>query len=645
MANRFDQFDAQFDAQQNRNRFDQFDAPSPSVAEPSRSEAHKADLQSSTDNLFAAAKHYGFGLSRVESPGGTVRYTPFGDAGRIAAAEQDIRGYDQNWQADVDTNTAGGIRHLAQGATLGWADEAEAALTGRNVADIRQSMADHSENIGHGASTALQLVGGAPLAVATGGGGAAVNTLRGAAWQGAKVGAGTGAVYGAGAAEGGFGERAWGAAKGAAVGAAAGAALPIAAAPIVGGARLLAKPFLGRSGAYQKLASQMELDGSLATMGDHIAAGAQTAAHPIERRALDILGDEMLRSRNAASARTATADRLAAVFRITTTEAADHIAELEARQAASPLFLGEHPSIGPRDSMAAALQRGSHPTLRDHAAERFVRTPEETATSQVLDYLANSGGQAARRVRSGIAQRNAALPDEVEGALQRMQPPHMQPAAGPNADEAAAIGYRLGRARSGLPQADHLARYDAMAPDEQAVAQIGWIRAKIGALQDLPDGADAAKLLTNETTRQVAERLFGRQAVLELQRALTSVRVANQSSRRIGGSQTYQRGEMRRAMDGEINAVAAADSLSFGAVRKWLADMAAIAMRGRRNEHMADVVMTPMRDMPRVAEHLARLRNVRPIHDPWPARIGPAARGIGVMSGQMMSGQPRRERN
>jgi hypothetical protein len=111
-----------------------------------------------------------------------------------------------------EENRTGAMRTFAQGLTLGWGDEIEALIRpGRyedNLEEIQFAQRQHKEKMG-GEAIAQEVAGGIMLP------GPKTTTVKGAA----KVGAGIGAVYGAGTASGDLENRIWGAVKGGTAGA------------------------------------------------------------------------------------------------------------------------------------------------------------------------------------------------------------------------------------------------------------------------------------------------------------------------------------------------------------------------------------------------------------------------------------------
>lgn len=166
---------------------------------------------------------------------------------------------------------AGAARMAAQGLTLGFGDEIEGAVKGlipggdsyaegRDAA--RKSLGAYREAYPK-TSVALEVAGSLPLAAVTGGAGSEMTIGRLAA-EGAVF----GATQGAGAAEGGIGQRLLGAGKGAVVGGAGGAA--------IGGVARTLRP--AKLGAHSQYLESLRRDGRSLV---EIAADAQSTTKPL----------------------------------------------------------------------------------------------------------------------------------------------------------------------------------------------------------------------------------------------------------------------------------------------------------------------------------------------------------------------------
>ena len=192
---------------------------------------------------------------------------------------------------------------IAQGATLGFADEILGGVEGVarkfSGGSFREGYAEGRDRVRQGSrdyaaakpktNLALEIAGG----LVTGGAGAARAGLArtGArVAQGAKVGAGYGAVAGAGSAEGGLSERITGAGVGAAGGALAGAAVPLAARAVRRGAESISRNARRLPAANRTLPATRGLDRDESKLAELFAADKKSPQ--TIRTQTEFLGDE-----------------------------------------------------------------------------------------------------------------------------------------------------------------------------------------------------------------------------------------------------------------------------------------------------------------------------------------------------------------
>ena len=176
-------------------------------------------------------------------------------------------------QAKEELGEAGLVdygRQALQGLTLGFGDElvgagrgAYEAFTedkplmqsmGAGIDAERAALARGRERMGEGAAIAAEIAGGLPLGLASAGRAALKTGVSniGKLWNAAKIGAGTGAVAGAGMSEGGLVDRAGGAAMGGITGGLLSPAIVGAGALAKGGANYIGRVFPGGSERQSK---------------------------------------------------------------------------------------------------------------------------------------------------------------------------------------------------------------------------------------------------------------------------------------------------------------------------------------------------------------------------------------------------------
>lgn len=323
---------------------------------------------------------------------------------------------------------------LGQGLLLGFGDEAEAGLRalggadyGKTVEQIRRENQQFEQR--HPVQAFVSNVaGGAPLLAFGPGAAAARWALAARAGQGGQMvagplgaqvlrsgalGAGIGGVHGFGAGEGTPQDRIGSAVTGAVIGGALGAAVP----PVVQGA----------SSAWRSLqAANAQRDPfyrAAAGLGDETLDDLATAAafgntnQRINRRTLDVLGEEMVRANgDRAAAAQAAIQRLQAEAGITADTARDNINQLLRVHRDSDLMLGEYPAVAGADRATRGRQAAN-------VTDQQAAATTEPGTQQLLDYVANSGTMASsQNVRNAIGQRAATLGERIRAIVQRLSP-------------------------------------------------------------------------------------------------------------------------------------------------------------------------------------------------------------------------------
>lgn len=225
--------------------------------------------------------------------------------------------------------------------------------------------------------------------------------------------------------EGGFGP------TGQMVGGLVGALTPAGIGAAVGGSLRQvqrARANMGEQGAYGKIVDDLPNLGQLA---DDVAVGGSQSSQQINRRTLDILGEEMTRAGgDVTQAQAATINRLTTEYGIAPTTARTHIRTLTRVHEDSNLMLGEYPAVARSD----AAQRNRQPGNID--LDELGRVQDST-TQGKLDYLANNGNaQSAQNVRNSISRRQEDLSPALAENLQQSGP---QQQLGPRTQRPASI--------------------------------------------------------------------------------------------------------------------------------------------------------------------------------------------------------------
>lgn len=172
----------------------------------------------------------------------------------------------------------------------------------------------------------------------------------------------------------------------------------------------------GRTGAYNRIAQQLP-DADVETFANQVATGPLRNQQDIQRRTLDILGEEMERAAgDRGAAVQATINRIVQEAGVTPATAQAHIRRLTDVHRNSPLLLSEYTAAAPSNALVRATRDVDNLDLRD------VARPADSGTQQVLDYLANRPGQSAVNIRNAVNERNIGMRDVAREGLEGLAP-------------------------------------------------------------------------------------------------------------------------------------------------------------------------------------------------------------------------------
>lgn len=310
---------------------------------------------------------------------------------------------------------------VGQGLGLGFGDEVAAVIrSSLGPMTYEEALADERRHLdkfrarNRLLSSASEIAGG----LATPGLGLLGGVLRPAATaagrigQSAGVGAATGAVQGFGTGEG-AAERTQQAAVGGVLGSAIGTAVGGAGEAVRQVSR--ARANMGEAGAYGNIADN--LPNGVNQLADEIAAGASRGNAAINRRTLDILGEEMVRANgNVPQAQQAAVQRIVAEAGVTPATARAQIGRLSGVHRDSQLMLAEYPAVSQSDT----AQRMSRPGNVDLDA---LGRSQNSTTQAALDTVANNGNApSAIAVRNAVSERQDALGPAMRETLESFAP-------------------------------------------------------------------------------------------------------------------------------------------------------------------------------------------------------------------------------
>lgn len=313
----------------------------------------------------------------------------------------------------------------------------------------------------------------------------------------------------------------------------------------------------------------------------------------------------------------------------------------------------------------ARRQRADKATLDDlsrHAEQiaenlRLTRRDATPATQQYLmptlqqaqDARSALRGQitAAREAdRGDLVQMLQPLYDQATYAMRRASPQWATANrrwADLSLDE---VGAALGDAfatKAGPAFRRQMQQFNQLAPEAQEVVRVHFTQklldmienaAKIGGTKNL------GELFTKGHTRNMIRELLGDEAAVLMARFVRDANVMAASRDMMRGSQTHKRGQVQQEQDQDINIVSAAENMDW---RDWKASaLQAVRAfwRERRNKQLAKVLVTPMRDVPAVAEHLEQMKRARALAEQYAMPRGgrpPRQPAAGAQIGNILS--------
>lgn len=203
--------------------------------------------------------------------------------------------------------------------------------------------------------------------------------------------------------------------KGGALGAVLGTGIGAGAETLRGALR--ARANVGQTGAYNRFVDELP-DQNIDTLANQIATGAARNNQSIQRRTLDILGEEMERAvGNRGAAVKATVDRIVAETGVAPATARDQIRRLTQAQAGSRLMLAEYPAVADAQATVRASRNPQNIDLQE------VGRITEPGTHFIIDDLANSAAsRSSAIVRSAVRDRNEGMRDAVRETLEGLAP-------------------------------------------------------------------------------------------------------------------------------------------------------------------------------------------------------------------------------
>ena len=209
------------------------------------------------------------------------------------------------------------------------------------------------------------------------------------------------------------------------------------------------------------------------------------------------------------------------------------------------------------------------------------------------------------------------------------------------------MGQELGDAfatKAGPQYRAQMQEFNNLAPQAQDIVRVHFLQKLYDKLDNLGDTHSVSKMFANDQSRNMIRTMFGDEAAATFARAVRDQGVAESTSNMTKNSATHRRGVAQKQKDADTGIVSAMQNANPHALKGWVLEKAQQALTENRNRPLADITTTPMSDTARVAEHLARMRDVmqrmerynRPT-SAMPPVTNPLA---GILVDQSRAGQP-----
>lgn len=165
--------------------------------------------------------------------------------------------------------------------------------------------------------------------------------------------------------------------------------------------------------------------------------------------------------------------------------------------------------------------------------------------------------------------------------------------------------------RAGPRFREQMQQFNSMAPEAQNYVQIEVVQKLLDKIENAGSTHDLAKLFDKPHFTRLVRTIFGDQDAMTFRRAIAQQRVATGTKNLTLNSRTHIRGEVKEANEADINIAAAASQANAQGVRMWLLKKATDILAEQRRGPMADILTTPMHNVPQVAQRLELMRRAR----------------------------------
>lgn len=187
--------------------------------------------------------------------------------------------------------------------------------------------------------------------------------------------------------------------------------------------------------------------------------------------------------------------------------------------------------------------------------------------------------------------------------------------------------------KAGPQWRQQLKEFKRLAPEAQGIVRTEFAQQFDDAVQNAGNGENLAKLFKTPHIREMVRTILGDEPAVDMRRAVRDLNVMTMSKNMMHGSQTADRIARRERHNSDLNALVETEiPHSVLSLLSKIKQYAVQKMISNRDAKMADVLTTPMRDVPAIAEHIARMRQAQELA----ARYAPQQRARdALLNGRM----------
>ncbi len=212
------------------------------------------------------------------------------------------------------------------------------------------------------------------------------------------------------------------------------------------------------------------------------------------------------------------------------------------------------------------------------------------------------------------------------------------------------VATKLGDAfatKAGPAFREQMKQFEQLAPEAQDIVRVHFTQKLLDMIENsakLGGGKNLGELFTKGHMRNMIRELLGDEAAIVMARFTRDAGTMATSRDMMRGSQTHKRGQVQKEQDQDIDIVSAAENADWRDWKSAALQAARAVWRESRNKKLAKVLVTPMRDVPAVAQQLEQMKRARAVAEQYalprggrPARQPAAGAQIGniedVLSG------------